>query len=273
MKKAMISTLAVCLLLAGCSNKHSEESKTSLASSTSSSTSSAVSSVVSESSASSVTSSRAPSEVPKSDFVANSEPSQDSFASVSPQEIAPIDNDSAKASQKAQGLYEVNGLIVVNKKHPLPYDYAPGVDPVAQSQVNVLIGDMINQGLAVGWTTSNFRSYDYQSQLYNNYVAANGQAEADRFSARPGYSEHQTGLAFDLTDPYGQLLTSPVEAQWLIDNSWKYGFIVRYLDGKEEITGYMPEPWHLRYVGDQAQAIAQSGLTLEEYLGVDGGDY
>ncbi len=131
----------------------------------------------------------------------------------------------------------------------------------------------MSYGYQVGWTTSNFRSYDYQSELYNNYVAANGQTEADRFSAHPGYSEHQTGLAFDLTDPYGELLTTPEESRWLLENSWRYGFIVRYQDGKEAITGYMPEPWHLRYVGDQAQAIAQSGLTLEEYLSVQGGDY
>ncbi len=183
------------------------------------------------------------------------------------------ENQRVQPVQNAEGLYEVNGIVIVNKKYPVPSTYNPGVDPTAEAQVNALLSDMVDQGYQVGWSTSNFRSYDYQSELYNNYVAANGQAEADRFSARPGYSEHQTGLAFDLTDPNGELLTTPEESRWLLENSWRYGFIVRYQDGKEAITGYMPEPWHLRYVGDQAQAIAQSGLTLEEYLGVEGGDY
>lgn len=171
------------------------------------------------------------------------------------------------------GLTYVNGILLVNKKHGVPQDYAPGVDPTAQSQCNALLAQMMAEGFNMSWETSNYRSYDYQSQLYNNYVAANGQASADTFSARPGFSEHQTGLAFDLKDSTGALLTSPVEAQWLLDHSWEYGFIVRYQEGKEAITGYQAEPWHIRYVGDEAEGIARSGLTLEEYLNAPGGDY
>ena len=80
-------------------------------------------------------------------------------------------------------------------------------------------------------------------------------------------------MAFDLIQPNGALLESPNEAQWVAQNAHKYGFIVRYQSGKESITGYMAEPWHVRYVGDEAVNIYQSGLTLEEYLGVEGGDY
>ncbi len=171
------------------------------------------------------------------------------------------------------GRTYVNGILIVNKKHPVPAEYAPGVDPKANEAINKLIDDMQNQNLNVNRDTSNFRSYEAQTALYNRYVAANGQATADTFSARPGFSEHQTGLAFDLKDPSGQLLISPTEAQWLLDNAAKYGFIVRYQQGKEAITGYQAEPWHLRYLGDMAQDVSNSGLTLEEYLGIEGGDY
>ncbi len=176
-------------------------------------------------------------------------------------------------SQGTQGLTYIQDILIVNKKYGLPQDYAPGVDPVAQEHVNALLQEMQNQGLDVGWTTSNFRSYEYQTQLYNNYVATYGQEAADTFSARPGFSEHQTGLAFDLTTSTGELITAPTEAQWLLDHAAEYGFIVRYQEGKEAITGYQAEPWHLRYIGERAQEIANSGLTLEEFLGAESGDY
>lgn len=175
------------------------------------------------------------------------------------------------AVQNEEGLYYKDGILIVNKKHSVPADYAPGVDPTAQERLNELIAQMQADGLDVSWTTSNFRDYDYQSQLYWGYVNANGQEAADTFSARPGFSEHQTGLAFDLKHNSGDLITAPAESQWLLDNCAKYGFIVRYQKGKESITGYQAEPWHLRYIGDRAQEIMDSGLTLEEYLGVEGG--
>ena len=89
-------------------------------------------------------------------------------------------------------------------------------------------------------------------------------AEADRFSARPGYSEHQTGLVFDLTDKSGNLLEDSRASQWLKDNAHNYGFIVRFQAGKEASTGYMPEAWHIRYVGKEAKDIHDSGLSLED---------
>ena len=167
----------------------------------------------------------------------------------------------------------VKGILVVNKKHGLSSSYAPGEDPTAGAQARKLIRDMQSQGYAVSSSYSGYRSYATQRGLYNNYVASYGQAQADTFSARPGYSEHQTGLAFDLIGSGGGLLTTPRETNWVAKNAHKYGFIVRYQPGKEAITGYVAEPWHIRYVGSEATAIYQSGLTLEEYLGVSGGDY
>ena len=95
-----------------------------------------------------------------------------------------------------------------------------------------------------------------------------GQEAADRYSARPGHSEHQSGLAFDLND-LSESFGRTKEGIWLRENCWKYGFIIRYPEDKESITGYMYEPWHVRYIGnDSAKAVYESGLCLEEYLGI-----
>ena len=173
--------------------------------------------------------------------------------------------------------YSVHGkyddIIIVNKKHGLSKDYNPGENPTAKAAFVRLRDDMINQGLNVGRSYSGFRSYDYQKTLYDNYVSRDGQAAADRYSARPGYSEHQTGLVFDLTDKSGKLLEDSRASQWLKDNAHNYGFIVRFQAGKEASTGYMPEAWHIRYVGKEAKDIHDSGLSLEEYFGIQGGDY
>ena len=173
--------------------------------------------------------------------------------------------------------YSVRGkyddIIIVNKKHGLSKDYNPGENPTAKAAFIRLRDDMINQGLNVGRSYSGFRSYNYQKTLYDNYVSRDGQAAADRYSARPGYSEHQTGLVFDLTDKSGNLLEDSRASQWLKDNAHNYGFIVRFQAGKEASTGYVPEAWHIRYVGKEAKDIHDSGLSLEEYFGIEGGDY
>ena len=119
------------------------------------------------------------------------------------------------------------------------------------------------------YIASGFRSYEYQTTLYNRYVERSGKEEADRYSARPGYSEHQTGLALDLNTIDASFADTD-EYEWVKRNCYKYGFIIRYPEGAEEITGYMYEPWHLRYLGtDIARDVYESGLTLEEYLGID----
>ncbi len=166
-----------------------------------------------------------------------------------------------------------NGILIVNKKHPLPPSYNPGEDPTAVAQLKNMIADMQDQGFDISNDYSGFRTYSHQKALYEGYVKRDGQKAADKYSARPGYSEHQTGLTYDVKHNNGTLVRKTAEADWIAANASDYGFIVRYQAGKEAITGYQAEPWHLRYIGEEAVEIYKSGLTLEEYLGVEGGDY
>lgn len=170
-----------------------------------------------------------------------------------------------------QGKYDE--IVIANKHYPLSKDYNPGENPTAKAELLKLIAAMQQAGFPISDHYSGFRSYETQVKLYQDYVNQDGKAEADRYSARPGYSEHQTGLAFDLIGTDGDLVTEEKAAQWLLDHAADYGFVVRYLKGKEKETGYMAEEWHLRYVGKEAKEIAASGLSLEEYYGFEGGDY
>ena len=170
-----------------------------------------------------------------------------------------------------QGKYDE--IVVANKKHPMAANYNPGENLTAKAAFLRLRNDMIAKGYNVGYAYSGFRTYDYQKVLYQNYVNKDGQAAADRYSARPGYSEHQTGLVFDLTDKAGNLLEDTAASNWFKNNAHRYGFVVRYQPGKEASTGYMPEAWHIRYIGKEADEVYHSGLSLEEYYGFEGGDY
>ncbi len=170
-----------------------------------------------------------------------------------------------------QGKYDE--IVVANKHYPMSKDYYPGENATAKAAFLKLIAQMQEEGYAISDNYSGFRSYATQAQLYQSYVNQEGQGAADRYSARPGYSEHQTGLAFDVIGTDGQLVEDSNAAQWLLEHAPDYGFVVRYPRGKESITGYMHEEWHLRYIGKEAKDIAASGLTLEEYYGFDGGDY
>ena len=115
---------------------------------------------------------------------------------------------------------------------------------------------------------SSYRSYNYQEKLYNNYKNKEGKEEADKYSARPGFSEHQTGLCVDIDDKnlnYEDFYKSS-SYEWMINNSYKYGFILRYPKDKENITGYIYESWHYRYVGiDIAKYIHDNNITFDEY--------
>ena len=194
-----------------------------------------------------------------------------------------VGSKSQEASQKKAEVvnkgdyYSVQGkydeIVIANKHYPLSKDYNPGENPTAKAELLKLIAAMQEAGFPISDHYSGFRSYETQTQLYQEYVNKDGKAEADRYSARPGYSEHQTGLAFDLIGTDGDLVTEEKAAQWLLDHAADYGFVVRYLKGKEKETGYMAEEWHLRYVGKEAKDIAASGLSLEEYYGFEGGDY
>ncbi len=159
----------------------------------------------------------------------------------------------------------INGILIANKTYPLPSTYNPGVDPVANAALQEMFAAAKADGLNL-FVKSGFRSYSTQKSLYNGYVARDGKAAADRYSARAGHSEHQTGLAFDINKASSSFAGSP-EAIWLAENCYKYGFIIRYPEGKEAITGYLYEPWHIRYLGvETATAVYNSGLCLEEYL-------
>lgn len=165
---------------------------------------------------------------------------------------------------KTPGTY-IKGILIVNKKYSLPANYNPGVDQTASNALKQLQQAASTAGHNIP-LISGFRSYSRQQTLYNNYVARDGQALADTYSARPGHSEHQTGLAFDvgkLDNNYG----STPAGIWLKENCHKYGFIIRYPKGKESITGYQYEPWHIRYLGvEHATKIMNQNITLEEYL-------
>lgn len=161
----------------------------------------------------------------------------------------------------------IDGILVVNKTYALPADYNPGADPEALAAFERMQSDATAENLNI-YMSSGFRSYDYQAGLYQRYVDKDGKAEADRYSARAGHSEHQTGLAFDLNS-IDDSFADTEEGKWVNQNCHRYGFIIRYPSDKEDITGYKWEPWHIRYLGEEtAQAVYDSGLCLEEYLNI-----
>ena len=167
------------------------------------------------------------------------------------------------------GITYVNGILIANKTYALPADYNPGkILSEPQSAFDTMKADAAKDGIYLS-IVSGFRSYTYQGQLYSSYVNRDGKAAADTYSARAGHSEHQTGLAMDINNA-GSSFNNTKEAKWLAANCVKYGFIIRYPLGKEDITGYQYESWHVRYLGRElAKEVADSGLTLEEFLCID----
>ncbi len=167
----------------------------------------------------------------------------------------------------APQLTYIDGILIANKTYALPPDYAPGVNAEAEEAFYEMQSAAAELGLNL-YISSGYRSYDYQAGLYQRYVDRSGKAEADRYSARPGHSEHQTGLAFDLNTISDEFKDTD-EGKWIAEHCWEYGFIIRYPEDKESVTGYMYEPWHIRYLGrETAEAVYESGLCLEEYLGI-----
>lgn len=160
----------------------------------------------------------------------------------------------------------INGILIVNKKYSIPKDFG-GTNSTATNALYSLQDAASLAGFSLP-LVSGYRSYNRQNTIYNNYVKNYGQASADTFSARPGHSEHQTGLAFDIGKIDDNFGNTPA-GTWLKNNAHYYGFIIRYPKGKEHITGYKYEPWHIRYLGVSiATEIYNKGVTLEEYLGV-----
>lgn len=181
---------------------------------------------------------------------------------------------------------------LVNKKRSLPADYIPydlvDVEVLhkvekpeskmlrkeASDALTELFTDAKTNGFEL-WAVSGYRSYDRQVYLFNNYAKNHGEEQANRFSARPGQSEHQTGLTMDVSiesldyELVEELGETP-EGKWLADNAHKFGFIIRYPKGTEHITGYQYEPWHIRYLGkDLASKVFESKLTYDEYCEKD----
>lgn len=174
------------------------------------------------------------------------------------------------------GVTTVGGVLIVNKKYSIPSDF--GSELITDDDAGTgLIRDEAYDALcemreASGYTmsiVSGFRSYRTQTVIYNRNVANYGEEEANSWSAKPGESEHQTGYAIDITS-LDQSYGDTEEGRWLAENCHKFGFIIRFQKEKEAVTGYIYEPWHVRYLGKStATLVYDSGLALEEFLGVN----
>ncbi|TDF96381.1 D-alanyl-D-alanine carboxypeptidase family protein [Paenibacillus piri] len=181
--------------------------------------------------------------------------------------------------------------VLVNKMYKLPDNYAPQdlVEPnvpfifkeksekrklrkEAATALEKLFKAANDDKLPLAGV-SGYRSFATQKSVYSNYVKKDGEEAANKYSAKPGHSEHETGLAIDVSGSTGKCAATDCfaatkEAKWLAEHAADYGFIIRYLKGKEDITGYQYEPWHLRYVGTElAKELTKRGVTLEEYFG------
>jgi zinc D-Ala-D-Ala carboxypeptidase len=216
-----------------------------------------------------------------------------SSASTSPSASGSPANTSKPSSQPNAVSVVANPkevAVLVNKSFRLPEGYKP--DPLVEPNVPFIFegksekrmlrkeaADALEKlfagakadGVSLAGV-SGYRSEATQTTLYNNYVKKDGVEAANKYSAKPGTSEHQTGLAIDVSGSTGKCAAEDCfagtkEANWLVDHAAEYGYILRYLKGKESITGYQYEPWHIRFVGkDIAKEIMAKGITLEEYL-------
>ena len=181
------------------------------------------------------------------------------------------------------GATYIDGYLIANKTYALPSTFIPENPevPVTEARSNTSLdkdlmtafrkmqADATAKGLNI-YIASGYRSYDYQVSLYNRYVANDGKAEADTYFSRPGNSEHQTGLCFDLNSIEDSFQYTN-EGKWINDNCYKYGFCIRFPKGKDAYTGYQYESWHLRYVGEElAEKLYNNGdwISLEEYFGI-----
>lgn len=172
--------------------------------------------------------------------------------------------------------------VLVNKNNKLPKNYIPNnlevldvkyayENKYLQKEAKENFEKLSKDAALLGYkiiATSTYRTYDYQSELYDFYVKEKGLKYADNCSARPGHSEHQTGLAVDVEGSNASYddFEESIEFNWMRENAHKYGFILRYPKGKEHITGFKYEPWHYRYIGKEiATIIYNKNITLEEY--------
>ncbi len=197
-------------------------------------------------------------EVPVSSPISSSASSSDSFRT-----------SKGYLAEVKDGVTYIGGVPVVNKTYAIPASYGDGLTRQTTDAFNEMKKAAAEDGLDI-YISSGFRSYDTQDRIYRNHVANKGQERGDLVSARPGHSEHQTGLAFDVNTIDSSFAGTP-EALWLEKNCYRFGFILRYPEGKTDETGYAFEPWHFRYVGRElAEALYHNGdwITMEDYFGI-----
>lgn len=169
--------------------------------------------------------------------------------------------------ERIDGITYVDGIMIANKTYTLPADYDPGIKKEAADALAEMQNAAAAEGLTL-FTVSGYRSYSSQEAIYAGWVSRDGAEQADTYSSRAGHSDHQTGYTFDLNS-LDQSFADTREGIWLAEHCAEFGFIIRYPEGKELYTGYIYEPWHVRYIGrEKAQIITESGLSLEEYYGI-----
>ncbi|MGK3151061.1 M15 family metallopeptidase [Staphylococcus shinii] len=182
---------------------------------------------------------------------------------VKPKNALPIIN-------KTEGVTQVNGHVIVNKKYKLPPQYQPGEDKIAKRNFNKLLVKGEDAQLDLKFS-SGYRSYKEQQKVMKDYVEKDGEKVACQYTAKPGESEHQTGLAFDVgtnkpLDDFHKDFEKTQEGRWIKRHASDYGFIIRYPKGQSYETGYAYEAWHLRYVGKPlAKIIDEQDTNLESY--------
>lgn len=165
----------------------------------------------------------------------------------------------------------IDGVVIVNKDYGLPENYKSDLEEEALEAVEELQRAANEDNITIK-VRSGYRSYKTQVQLFRTYSQRDGSSKANTYSAHPGFSEHQTGLAFDFTNgknnkSIGNWFDDTPQAKWLYENAYKFGFVLRYPEGKEDITGYIYESWHYRYIGTKhSYNFKMNDLTLEEYF-------
>lgn len=167
----------------------------------------------------------------------------------------------------------IDGIVIANKEYRLPKSYKSPREQEALEAFNQMKEDASKEGIILN-IRSGYRSYNTQISLFDRYAQDDGSEIANTYSAKPGHSEHQTGLALDITNRNthlapGDWFDDTPEAKWLYKNAHNYGFVLRYPQGKEHVTGYIYESWHYRYVGlEHSKNFDMNNLTIEEYVGL-----
>lgn len=185
--------------------------------------------------------------------------------------------------EKKDGIAYINGIIITNKTYSLTKEYVPlepykeaandnseeSMDKQVAEIFEKMKSDALKEGISL-FVKSGCRSYEFQNMIYNHSVKVDGQEKTDLVSARPGHSEHQTGMCMDINSVEDDFSETP-EGKWLDSNAYKYGFVLRYPKGKENETGYAYESWHYRYVGEKlAKKLYNNGewISLEKHFGL-----